>query len=414
MSRPLALASLAAVVVLIIRSPALAGPADLLKQAIEENEGLPEAQKAAAEAEKLVSEADRLAAQERFNEAIDLYERAYRLSPTNESHYVRLLVARRAAGVMTEQDREALSLIEDQNAAAIEQTFRRVRLGIIQARQALRAGDGGLARTHLTAAQAELDALPPYVDAGPYRQEVRSLLVAAHRKAGKDAPMREPGPAMENLEVGKFAARSSPGAGEPANPPTLGDAGEAAMVPAGGGAETGEIVDVERVLGESWRRNVYDREVTEALRRQRAEVILSNNEAALATPGMTFPADWREKSHRRARYSEGVIYESKPRVGEDGKTYITAIYDLGDLVHPVPNFYASYPGTARQQRIETLDRQYLRERSQIFNGWPEDLAAGLPLLHFFGGIDNNAVSMRTDPRETERIIRLLEEFIQAE
>ncbi|MBK8269156.1 MAG: hypothetical protein IPK83_12950 [Planctomycetes bacterium] len=50
----------------------------------------------------------------------------------------------------------------------------------------------------------------------------------------------------------------------------------------------------------------------------------------------------------------------------------------------------------------------------IFNGWPEDLAAGLPLLHFFGGIDNNAISTRTDPNETARIMAILNQFVNSQ
>ena len=37
--------------------------------------------------------------------------------------------------------------------------------------------------------------------------------------------------------------------------------------------------------------------------------------------------------------------------------------------------------------------------------------AGLPLLRFFGGIDNNAVSRSTAPAETERALRIIEKFL---
>ena len=80
----------------------------------------------------------------------------------------------------------------------------------------------------------------------------------------------------------------------------------------------------------------------------------------------------------------------------------------------MPNFYATYPWSGYEQHQRLLDRQYLRERSMIFNGWPEDLAAGMPLLHFFGGIDNNAVSTRTDPYETARIMDILNNFVNSQ
>jgi hypothetical protein len=35
----------------------------------------------------------------------------------------------------------------------------------------------------------------------------------------------------------------------------------------------------------------------------------------------------------------------------------------------------------------------------------------MPLLHFFGGIGNNAVGTRTDPAETERVPRIIEQIL---
>jgi hypothetical protein len=102
---------------------------------------------------------------------------------------------------------------------------------------------------------------------------------------------------------------------------------------------------------------------------------------------------------------------SQSFTGADGQTYTTAVYDISDLVVSVPDFYAPYPATAREQRQWELDRQYLRERSQIFNGYPEDLAAGLPLLHFFGGINQNAIGGRTDPNQRMRVLRTIDAFL---
>jgi tetratricopeptide (TPR) repeat protein len=86
---------------------------------------------------KLIDEGDRLLEQRQFNKAIKLYERAYRLAPADQNNYIRLLVAKRAAGVMTKQDRQALDILEEGRIAELDQIFRGVRLKIIQARGAL-------------------------------------------------------------------------------------------------------------------------------------------------------------------------------------------------------------------------------------------------------------------------------------
>ena len=37
------------------------------------------------------------------------------------------------------------------------------------------------------------------------------------------------------------------------------------------------------------------------------------------------------------------------------------------------------------------DRYWLQRRSQIYGGWADDLAAGVPLLRFFGGLDESNI-----------------------
>jgi hypothetical protein len=384
--------------------PAVAGPGELLKQAVEENNTAQEPTK--EEIHALVSKADALVEQQAFAKAIALYERAYRLAPMEQSNYVRLLVAKRAAGSMTAQEREALELIREEASVKIDQIFRLVRLDVLQARRALRAADAALAMAKIEHAESALDGLPDPVDASPYRRQLIELRKAAVRRAGRRA--RQAGGSGQT-STRQRATRATPASSAPGDERvlTLIDGAQEE-----GPSPTGRIIDVDSLLDESGDTHVYARELAEARRRNRVDWVLNSDEAAMAPLAeLAFPADWPERTARRAKYRDGVIYESRPYQGKDGKMYTTVIYNLGDLVHPVPNFYASYPGTAREQRMQNLDRQYLRERSQIFNGYPEDLAAGLPLLHFFGGIDNNAVSPRTDPRQTERIVRIIERFV---
>jgi len=393
----------------------VADPSDLLQQAIEE-EKEPAQKPAAKKLDKLISEADRLLEQKQFNKAIKLYQKAYRLAPANQNNYVRLLVAKRAAGVMTEQDRQALEIIEQGRIAEMDQAFRIVRLKIIQARGALRSGDRALARALAESAMGILDRLPDSVDDMPYRRQLMALYRVIRKKPSK-SKSRKPQPAggVAAVDGSTIVVTRPVGNAAADDQPTLMDAGEQAVGASSRRTETGEIINVDDVLSRSHERHVYDRELTQALRRDRARTFVKQNETMLPPlADMTFPEDWAEKTARRSKYRGGLIHKGKPFTGKDGKTYYTAIYDLGDLVHPVPNFYATYPGSVREQRFQREDRFYLQYRSQIFNGYADDLAAGLPLLHYFGGIDENALSTRTDPQETERILRILDQFVEGQ
>ncbi len=400
-----------------------AGPSDLLNQAIKENDRQNRPAAASGDlidADRLALEAERLANEGSFREAVGLYERAYRLDPSNRAMYARLLVSKRAAGVMTQQDREALALLEEEQAAEIDQVFRRVRLAIIQGRQALRSGDATLAARHVDAAETALDALPGHIDVSPYRRELSDLSNAAKRRAARGAARAaDPGRGEARIEADGSDLYVTRRAGEAM---TLMDAGDD-MTAASAETyrdyrhvETGRIIEIDEALYGDQAVHAYERELSAALNRRRAQNLIHQQIAAMPPmpeADLAYPHDWAEKTARRSEYRDGVIHEGAPFVGPDGQTYQTVIYDLAELVHPVPNFYAAYPGTAREQRMQSLDRHYIRERSMIFNGWPEDLAAGLPLLHFFGGIDNNAFSTRTDPYETQRIVETLNRFINS-
>ncbi|HWL92697.1 MAG TPA: hypothetical protein VNT79_04110 [Phycisphaerae bacterium] len=428
----------------VLLSPTIAiasGPSDLLKQAIKENERKDQTGPRPVDRtqqDRLTAEANQLVDEKEFKQAVALYERAYRLDPNNRATYARLLVAKRAAGVMTAQDREALTLLEEEQAAEVDQVLRRVRLQIIQARQASRAGDFGLASERVRNARDELNALPDTVDASPYERELSTLSNAIKRKtarATKDD--REVKGSGSSLTVTRRGGR----------PLTLADVGDedvgreqvvyeerdsdegedfdewcddAASHEVSDDyryVESGEIIEVDDALYGEQAVHAYARELSRTVNRRRVQTFINNQVASLAhgpDVDLVYPHDWAEKTGHRAEYRDGIIHAGEPFDGADGETYQTVIYDLAELVHPVPNFYAAYPGTAREQRTQSLDRQYLRERSMIFNGWPEDLAAGLPLLHFFGGIDNNAVSTRTDPYETARIVETLNRFINSQ
>ncbi|MCB9853974.1 MAG: hypothetical protein H6819_12810 [Phycisphaerales bacterium] len=394
----------------------VAGPGDLLDQAIEENEGQRQLEVNAGEVADIVARADRLMDQKSFTEAVRLYESAYRLAPDNRANFARMLVARRAAGLMTDSDREALSIIEEEQRANVASTFRGVRLDIIQTREALGSADFQLAERLIAGAEFDLRGLPRDIDATPYWRQLTQLRKSLARKRGYEP----------NEPRGADLARAEESRGriDDTGVLLLGDTGEetaattsppvdASVVASH--SDTGDIVDVDDLLAATQRRLEYDRDLDRAIAAARADMLLTAAEAALppsAQGDMTFPQNWAEKSAKRSKYRDGVIYRTPDFTGPDGQTYYTAIYDLGDLVHPVPNFYAPWALSGWEQRVQMEDRAALRNRSQIFGGYADDLAAGLPLLHFFGGVDNNAVSTRTDPRESQRVVRMIEQFMR--
>lgn len=391
----------------------IADPGDLLDQAVEENHGRRQVEVNDDSVAAIVDRADRLFDQKAFAEAVRLYEKAYRLAPNDQANFARMLVARRAAGLMTESDREALAIIEEQREATVASTFRNVRLAILQAREALALNEVPLAESRITDAEFTLRGLPRDVDATPYWRQLTQLRksVARHRVEGGSSPQSASVHTKPHHSEGEVLLLGDSGEDATNEAPT--ESVEVRVV--ADNANSGELLDVDDLLQTTQRRLEYDRDIDLAIRTARADMLLTAAEAALppaANGGMTFPADWAEKSARRSKYRGGEIYRSPEFTGPDGQTYYTAIYDLGDLVHPVPNFYAPWALSGLEHRIQMEDRAALRYRSQIFNGYADDLAAGLPLLHFFGGVDNNAVSTRTDPRETQRVLQMIDQFMR--
>lgn len=283
----------------------------------------------------------------------------------------------------------------------VEESFRAIRNDIVAAKRALQAGDRDASRARVGHAKRLLKSLPKYVDSSVYRNQIRALERKIGRKTGRTARGDIAGPPSRAKRRAETLSLTEQGN-------ETGPASTETQI-----TETGEIVDVEALIDDDHQQHVYDRDIAAALRQNRVNWILTANEAAIApfTDSLTYPADWPQRVAKRTKYRDGVIFEGQPFTGDDGQTYFTAIYDLGDLVHPIPNFYAAYPGSSREQRQQDLDRAALRDRSQIFNGYAHDLAAGLPLLHFFGGIDHNAISTRTDPIEAARITRIIETFV---
>lgn len=126
---------------------------------------------------------------------------------------------------------------------------------------------------------------------------------------------------------------------------------------------------------------------------------------------LAFPDDWAAKTARRKAHRDGRIWKGPNRTTKDGKTFYTAIYDVSDLVLIPPARFRPPPETNTQLAItNALDRAALRQYSDIFSGTARDLAEGIPLLQYFGGLDfSNGSNSATDyRRNADRLIQLLD------
>jgi len=401
------LQAVAALALSIIAPPALAQE-DLLARAIQDRPATAVAaadEAAQGDPAEWRRQADLLAEQQRYDEAISLYERAYRLDPANQEGYARLLIARRAAGRLSPAEQEALALIEEGRDLQIEEVIRSVRLGMVQAREALRHGDAELAASQIAQSREKLAGLPRGVDVAPYHHELARLEAAARRRNARPP-------------AGAAVAGNPGDAGVMPLPPVDGAVrvpNNADVDPAGPYAPNGRFVDPDDLTDlaaddPSFR---YQRAIARAAAAARTQRFLDVEQdvAELNNDGPTYPDDWPQRTARRARYRHGEIYRGPSTKNENGEEVYTAIYDLGDLVHPVPNF-ASLDWDPRIRAQAVLDRDAIRRYSWMFRGDAADLAAGLPVLQFYGGIDNWAAGPRTDPAELERVLITIDAFMQ--
>lgn len=126
---------------------------------------------------------------------------------------------------------------------------------------------------------------------------------------------------------------------------------------------------------------------------------------------LAFPDDWAAKTAWRKAHRHGRVWKGPNRTTKDGKTFYTAIYDVSDLLLIPPAQFRPPPETNTQLAItNALDREALRQYSDIFSGTARDLAEGIPLLQYFGGLDfsNGSNSAANYRRNADRLVQLLD------
>ncbi len=343
--------------------------------------------------------------------------------------------ARPAAEAPDPAPRDDLS--RDEREARAELALAAARVELIEARKALAGGRAAQADAHARQAlallarssdpaAAEADALQAEgVIARAARLAVGGGEITAQSSQPDPAAERELRHALPSDQKARQAARLArryDGAdtddvdttGEPA---ALRERAYANQVPHPryGYRPAEEIIDLDSILRRDEQRWFYERALREAYLESEAERLLAADEARVAPDAeIAYPDDWPQKTARRARYRDGVAARSPSWVDKDGREWYVAIYDISDLTYVPPNFIPTEGVPLGRNLRDTLDRDALRLRSQIFSGYADDLAPGIPLLRYFGGTDDfMARGGGHSPERQREIVDLIERFTGA-
>lgn len=253
-------------------------------------------------------------------------------------------------------------------------------------------GDEALARQQLARAQARLELVLA-------RKALRSddlTSAARHARAAIDAQAAVPGGDAfdsDRLQAEGILARAAR-AGI-----TTGRAPVPDQMPAGSSAgrhwaydHAGVAVSRARIDARNDARIRQGADVRYMAGSDELRRLVETDEARLAPEGyVEYPPDWSARVAARAEYEGGQIARTNSWYDPSGREWFTAVYDISDLTYVPPNFKGAPVLDIYTNTLRTLNLAALRERSEIFGGYAEDLAAGLPLLDYMGGLDDYAL-----------------------
>lgn len=123
---------------------------------------------------------------------------------------------------------------------------------------------------------------------------------------------------------------------------------------------------------------------------------------------LTYPPDWTTRPNRNAGGKVGVLFEGPAFRDAGGEVQQTVMYDIRSLLLPPFEFNYVPSYDLRSATRNNLDREALRRGSEIFNGYPRDLAQGLPLLNFFGGVGDWPGTVGDSDREYELLLEMID------
>lgn len=332
---------------------------------------------------------------------------------------------------------DALSRAESQAAADL--ALAQARLDLVQGRRALREGRMSAAAQKARTALAALQRLATTIDVSVYELQAEGIIARAERgnravatlgeppqdEAGAEREMSDTAPPDQLARKARAAAkiaRRYAGA-DIDDIDTRGDADALAaralerQVPheTYGYRPAEEIVDLRSLLERDEQRYFYERMLREAYKNNEAEILIGSDEARIAPSGdVAYPDNWPEIVEKRKAYAGGIIARSPSWVDKDGREWYMAVYDIQDVTYQPPDFHATDGLTITEQLRNVQDRAALRLYSEIFSGYPEDLAAGIPLLRYFGGIDDfEARGPKYSPERRRQVIDMIKRFTGA-
>jgi hypothetical protein len=319
---------------------------------------------------------------------------------------------------------------ELEQEARIELTLAQSRLELVLARKALKTGrhkDAAVRAQHVLNLLGEL---PQEIDASVYELQAEGILARA-QKAGVDLEAirvrvaDEPAaPGFDDYlddqaQAAARVARRYTGADRDTidtrvDARTLRQRTLRRQVPDNYGYRPGrEIFDVEAVLERDRQRVYYEDALRKAYKADEARLLTQADEARVVPEGdVAYPDDWPEKVQKRARYAGGELARSESWIDRDGREWYVAIYDIRDLIYVPPDFQPTFSLDPVESERAVLDRHALRWRSGIFNSYyPGDIAAGIPLLRYFGGVDDFALrGPKYSVERQEQIVEMIKAF----
>ena len=121
---------------------------------------------------------------------------------------------------------------------------------------------------------------------------------------------------------------------------------------------------------------------------------------------VVYPEDWQSAKARTVD-DTGVLFDGPDFENEQGEVVRTVIYDVRSLLHPRLHFQY-IPGSDLYSITQsTADREALRRGSEIFSGYADDLAEGIPLLGQFGGTGNWPATFGDREQEMDELARII-------
>ena len=310
------------------------------------------------------------------------------------------------------------NLGEQERQARIDLTLAQTRLELVLARQALHKPDYQDAASRALRVLDLLKGLPPDVDVSDYELQAEGIVARAQKaginvealraQAGREQPLPQPD---DNL--------NDPVRAEARDTRTAADAHRRRVVqrpvPDQYAYHPGKAsFDIDVTLERDHQRLGYEAALRKAYQADAARLLTEVDEARVVpATDLAYPNDWPDKVARRKKYAGGEIARSKSWTDKDGREWYVAIYDIQDLIYVPPDFQPTFSLDPVEDLRNALDRDALRWRSGLFN-WgtsPADWWNTIPLLRYFGGVDDYAFrGPKYSAERQQQIVEMIQAF----